>query len=139
MKARFTLAAAVAASLVIACAGVPKSIPESLSARELVQRAQEATDAYHYDAAVAYYKALGERFDTDPLYKTTAVYEIAFIAYKQKRFAEAKESFEALLAKYSGPDGASLPPRYAILSKKVLESIAAKTKPPAAKAPVTGS
>jgi outer membrane protein assembly factor BamD (BamD/ComL family) len=128
MKARFIIAAAVAASLFLACAGVPKTIPEDLSARELVQRAQEATDAYHYDAAIAYYKALDERFGADPLYKTTAEYEIAFIAFKQGRYAEAKEGFEALLAKYAGPDGASLPPRYAILSKKVLESIADKTK-----------
>jgi outer membrane protein assembly factor BamD (BamD/ComL family) len=129
MRRRFILAAAVAASLFVACAGVPKSIPEDLSARELVQRAQEATDAYHYDAAVAYYKALDERFGSDPLYKTTAAYEIAFIAYKQHRYAEAKEDFENLLALYAGPDGASLPPRYEILSKKVLESIADKMKP----------
>jgi outer membrane protein assembly factor BamD (BamD/ComL family) len=94
-----------------------------------VQLAQEATDAYHYDAAVAYYKALGERFGTEPLYRTTADYEIAFIAYKQGRYAEAKEGFDALLAKYAGPDGSSLPPRYAVLTKKVLETIAEKTKP----------
>lgn len=128
MKTRFILAAAMAASLFVACSSVPKSIPEDLSARELVQRAQEATDAYHYDAAVAYYKALDERFGADPLYKTTADYEIGFIAFKQGRYAEAKEGLEALLARYSGPDGATLPPRYAILSKKVLESIADKTK-----------
>jgi len=129
MRIRFILIAAVAASLfVVACSSVPKSIPDDLSARELVQRAQEATDAYHYDAAVAYYKALQERFGTDPVYKTTAEYEIAFIAYKQGRYAEAKESFEALLAKYAGPDAATFPPRFAILSKKVLEAIADKTK-----------
>jgi outer membrane protein assembly factor BamD (BamD/ComL family) len=128
MKIRFILAAAVAASFFVSCAGVPKSIPADLSARELVQRAQEATDAYHYDAAIAYYKALGERFEGDPLYKTTADYEIAFIAYKQGKYAEAQAGFEALMARYAGPDGASLPPRYAILSKKVLEKIADKTK-----------
>jgi outer membrane protein assembly factor BamD (BamD/ComL family) len=121
--------AVVAASLFVACAGVPKTISADLSARELVQLAQEATDAYHYDAAVAYYKALGERFGTEPLYRTTADYEIAFIAYKQGRYAEAKEGFDALLAKYAGPDGSSLPPRYAVLTKKVLETIAEKTKP----------
>jgi outer membrane protein assembly factor BamD (BamD/ComL family) len=128
MKIRFIVAAAIAASLFVACAGVPKSIPNELSARELVQRAQEASDVYHYDAAVAYYQALLERFGADPLYKTTADYEIAFIAYKQKHYAKAKEELESLLALYAGPEAASLPPRYAILSKKVLESIAEKTK-----------
>ena len=131
MKTRFIASAALAASLIVACAGAPKAIPQDLSARELVQRAQEANDAYNYDAAIAYYKALNERFGTDPLYMTTAEYEIAFIAYKQKRYDAAKSGFESLLAQYAGPDGASLPPRYAVLAKKVLESIAEKR--PAAK------
>jgi outer membrane protein assembly factor BamD (BamD/ComL family) len=128
MKIRFLFAAAIAASLFASCTHIPKSIPEDLSAREIIQRAQEATDAYHYDAAIVYYKALDERFGSDPLYKTTAKYEIAFIAYKQERYAEAKEGFEALLAMYAGPDGAGLPQRYAVLSKKVLEKIEEKTK-----------
>jgi outer membrane protein assembly factor BamD (BamD/ComL family) len=128
MKFRHIAIAALAASLFVACSSAPKAIPEDLSARELVQRAQEATDAYHYDAAVLYYTALRERFGSDPLSKTTADYEIAYIAYKQERYAEAKEGFENLLARYAGPDGPSLPPRFAVLSKKVLEMIADKTK-----------
>jgi outer membrane protein assembly factor BamD (BamD/ComL family) len=128
MKIRFIFGAALVAALVLACAGAPKVIPADLSARELVQKAQEATDAYNYSAAIAYYQALGDRFGTDPLFKATADYEIAFIAYKQGHYAEAKAQFEALLARYDGPDGASLPQRFAILSKKVLGSIADKTK-----------
>jgi len=126
MKARFIAQAALAASLFVACAGVPKVIPQDLSARELVQRGQEATDVYNYKAAIAYYEALNERFGSDPLYLTTAEYEIAFIAYKEKRYAAAKQGLESLLAQYSGPDGSTLPPRYAILAKKVLETIAEK-------------
>jgi outer membrane protein assembly factor BamD (BamD/ComL family) len=122
MKIRFTVSAALAAFLFVACAGAPKVIPQTLSARELVQDAQEATDAYNYKAAVAYYTALGERFGSDPLY------EISFIAFKQGHYAVAKEGLEALLARYSGPNGSSLPPRYAVLAKKVLESIANMTK-----------
>ena len=128
MKIRFTVSAALAAFLFVACAGAPKVIPQTLSARELVQDAQEATDAYNYKAAVAYYTALGERFGSDPLYKTTADYEISFIAFKQGHYAVSKEGLEALLARYSGPNGSSLPPRYAVLAKKVLESIANVTK-----------
>jgi outer membrane protein assembly factor BamD (BamD/ComL family) len=133
MKSRFIVSAALAASLFIACAGAPKVIPEDLSARELVQRAQESTDAYNYAAAIAYYDALEQRFGADPLNKATADYERAFIAYKQGKYAAAKEGFEALLARYAGPDGSSLPPRYAVLSKKMLESIADKTKAKAKK------
>jgi outer membrane protein assembly factor BamD (BamD/ComL family) len=128
MKSRFIASAALAASLFVACAGAPKVIPEDLSARELVQRAQESSDAYNYAGAKAYYEALGERFGSDPLYKTTADYEIAFIAYKQGHYAQAKEGFEALLARYAGPEGSTLPPRYSVLAKKVLGSIADKAK-----------
>jgi len=128
MKTRFILGAALAAALIVGCAGAPKVIPDSLSARELVQKAQEATDAYNYRAATAYYQALGERFGADPLFKATADYEIAFIAYKEGRYAQAKEGFEALLARYEGPDGPSLPPRFAVLSKKMVAAIADKTK-----------
>jgi outer membrane protein assembly factor BamD (BamD/ComL family) len=128
MKTRFIVSAALAASLFVACAGAPKVIPQDLGARELVQRAQESTDAYNYDAAIAYYKALDERFGSEPAYKATADYEIAFIAYKQGHYAAAKEGFENLLARYSGPDGGTLPPRFAVLSKKMLETIAEKTK-----------
>lgn len=128
MRIGFIFAAAVAACVFASCSHIPKSIPEDLSAREIIQRAQEMTDGYHYEAAVVYYKALLERFGSDPLYKTTAEYEIAFMAYKQKRYAEAKEGLEALLAEYSGPDAAALPPRYSVLCKKVLEVIAGKLK-----------
>jgi hypothetical protein len=126
MKIRFILTAAVAACLFASCSHIPKSIPDDLSAKEIVQRAQEATDAYHYDAAIVYYRTLNERFGSDPLYRTTAEYEIAFIAYKQKRYTEAKAGLEALLEEYAGPDGAGLPPRYSVLSKKVLEKIQEK-------------
>jgi outer membrane protein assembly factor BamD (BamD/ComL family) len=128
MKFKAIAFAAIAAYLSMSCAGAPKSIPEGLSARELVQRAQESTDAYNYSAAIAYYEALGKRFSEDPLYKTTADYEIAFIAYKQGQYAKAKEGLELILARYSGPNGSSLPPQYAILTKKVLDSIAQKDK-----------
>jgi outer membrane protein assembly factor BamD (BamD/ComL family) len=128
MRIGFIVAAAVAALFLASCSHVPKTIPEDLSAKEIVQRAQEATDAYHYDAAIVYYRTLNERFGEDPLYRTTAEYEIAFIAYKDKRYAEAKAGLEKLLAEYSGPDAARLPPRYSVLSKKVLERIDEKLK-----------
>jgi outer membrane protein assembly factor BamD (BamD/ComL family) len=135
MKIRYTLiAAAIAACLFASCSHIPKSIPEDMSAKEIVQKAQEASDAYHYDAAVVYYRTLNERYGSDLLYRTTAEYEIAFIAYKQKRYTEAKAGLEKLLEEYSGPDAARLPPRYMVLCKKVLERIDEKLKEAESKA-----
>jgi outer membrane protein assembly factor BamD (BamD/ComL family) len=124
-----SLAAAIAAAFLLfaSCSSAPKEIPEGLSAAEIVQRAQEASDVYQYDAAVRYYETLRERFGSDPTYSCTADYEIAFIAYKQERYAEARSGMEALLARYAGPGGNLLPPRYQILADKVLGVILEKT------------
>jgi outer membrane protein assembly factor BamD (BamD/ComL family) len=105
------------------CASAPKEVPAGLSAQELVQRAQEATDGNDYAAAVAFYKALEERFGTEPAFSATAQYEIAFIDYKQGRYAEAQAGFETLLARYAGAEKASLPPQFKILCEKMMEKI----------------
>jgi outer membrane protein assembly factor BamD (BamD/ComL family) len=115
--------AALAAMLFFACAGAPKEIPADLTASELVQRAQEASDQYNYAAATAYYEALKERFGSDPSIACAADYEIAFIQYKQKRYAEAKAGFESVVARYA-ESGSSLPERYKVLANKLLARIA---------------
>jgi len=102
------------AAVAMGCASVPKSIPEDLSSSELVQRAQEATDAYNYDAAIAYYQAAIDRFGGDPAIMCMGEYEIAFIYYKQGKYAQSAELFEKLLARYAAPGGESLPARYQI-------------------------
>jgi outer membrane protein assembly factor BamD (BamD/ComL family) len=137
MKQKFLIAAAAAvAALALSCAGAPKEIPQELTARELVQRAQEANDQYNYKAATAYYQALLERFGSDPSIACAAEYEISFIDYKEKRYAEAKAGFESLLKRYEGAQAATLPPRYSVLAKKMLERIAEIKKKPSR--PATG-
>jgi len=134
MKApRSPFAAAAGAALIAlglcllaSCASAPVEVPADLPARILVQRAQEASDRYDYDTATAYYRALGERFGSDPTHRCTAEYEIAFIDYKQGRIAEARTGLEALLARYAEPGAESLPPHYRILALKVLEKIDAE-------------
>lgn len=110
----------LAAAVAMGCASVPRSIPEDLSSSELVQRAQEATDAYNYGAAIVYYQAAIDRFGGDPAILCMGEYEIAFIYYKQGKYAASVELFEKLLARYAAPGGDSLPPRYRILAEKVL-------------------
>lgn len=124
MKMRFVFGAALAALLAAACAGAPKEIPADLAASELVQRAQEATDQYNYKAAAAYYQALKERFGSDPAIECAADYELSFLLFKQKRYAEAKAGFESVVARYAEEGGSALPERYYILSKKLLDRIA---------------
>jgi outer membrane protein assembly factor BamD (BamD/ComL family) len=117
-----------------ACVTAPEDIPEEMSAEELVQRAQEASDRNHYKAALQYYEALLARYQTSYDWTLTAEYEIAFIHYKQKRYGEAKEELSSLLARYDGPDAELLPQQFKRLCNIVLEriqEIETRKKPPA--------
>lgn len=109
-----------------ACQTVPKSVPESLSAREIIQKAQEASDAGNYKAATFYYETCKERFSDDLSVVCACEYELAFISYKANRNAEAVERFEALLERYASPDAALLPQEYKILSEKILPKARAR-------------
>jgi outer membrane protein assembly factor BamD (BamD/ComL family) len=109
-----------------ACATGSMNISEDLGPAELIQRAQEAMDRNRYRVALQYYEALRERNITNIDLVCEAEYEIAFIHYKQKKYVQAREEFYALLDRYEAPDGEYLPPQFAILARKVLESITEK-------------
>ena len=128
MKKFLWIGAAISIAFAVACASAPKTIPESLSSSELVQRAQEASDGYNYPAAIAYYTAAIERFGSDPSILSMGEYEIAFIYYKEAKYKESHELFTKLLALYDGPDAASYPPTYATLARKVFPKVEAALK-----------
>jgi outer membrane protein assembly factor BamD (BamD/ComL family) len=110
-----------AALLLGACASGPDEIPENKSPAELIQLAQEASDHSQYNQALKYYETMRERYASDMEIICTAEYEIAFIHYKQKKYIQARSGFNALLARYEGPDGELLPPQFEILSEIVLK------------------
>jgi outer membrane protein assembly factor BamD (BamD/ComL family) len=117
------LLAAVCALSLSACATRNIVIPADLSPEKLVQLAQEESDKNRYNAAAQYYKAILERFPDNIAAVCGAQYEIAFIHYKQKKYAESEEEFNALIDRYNAPDGDLLPQKYYILSNIALESI----------------
>ncbi|HOX48871.1 MAG TPA: hypothetical protein P5165_03515 [Spirochaetia bacterium] len=117
------LAAALSLALLSSCASAPKEIPEDLTSRELIQRAQEASDGDNFAAAIAYYEAARERYGYDPAVLATAEYEVSFIYYKQGKYAEAEAGFLSLLARYDGPEGESLPNTFKILAEKLLPKV----------------
>jgi outer membrane protein assembly factor BamD (BamD/ComL family) len=109
-----------------ACKSGPIVVPEGLSAAELIQRGQEASDKNRYNQALQYYEAIIERFPSDIDDICAAEYEIAFIHYKQKRYAEARRELDALLLRYTVPDAEFLPPQFKILATIVLERLTEK-------------
>jgi len=91
-----------------------------MTAAELVQKAQEASERNRYEQAIGYYEAVLARFPQDMTMVCTAEYEIAFIRYKQKRYDDSKAGFRALLERYNATDAELLPAQYQILAEKVL-------------------
>ena len=123
MKLATLLTIFIAVFFVFSCASGPVNIPHDLSPAEIIQRAQEASDRNRYNVAKQYYEALLERYPTNIDLVCTAEYEIAFIYYKQKKYAQAKDNFHALLDRYNAPGAEFLPPQFKLLSLKVLERI----------------
>ncbi|MDR1143711.1 MAG: hypothetical protein LBK77_05755 [Spirochaetaceae bacterium] len=119
MKIRTAFTAAALLALAAACATVVE-IPGDMPPNKLIQKAQEATDINKYKVALQYYGALLERHGDSAEYLATGEYEIAFIHYKQRKYALAQDEFESLLARYSVPGGDPLPPRFKLLTEKVL-------------------
>jgi outer membrane protein assembly factor BamD (BamD/ComL family) len=122
-KGKFNFYAALFAALLMSCVTGAVTIPDDLSAMELIQRAQEASDRNRYQVSMQYYEAVLQRFPYDIEYICAAEYEIAFIHYKQKKYDIAKSEFNALLERYDTPDEELLPPQFKILSKRILAKI----------------
>ena len=119
----FLLTAFFAAILALSCATRPVAIPDDISAPELIQRAQEASDRNRYFVSLQYYETVINRFPYDIDNVCAAEYEIAFIHYKQKKYDIAKVELTDLLERYNSRDGELLPPQFKILSEKILGNI----------------
>jgi len=123
MKLKY-IAFAVLTAMAVSCISTgPVEIPDDLTAAELIQRGQEASDRNRYDISIQYYQAILERFPYDIDNVIAAEYEIAFIHYKQKDYRQVKIELNRLLARYNIPDQELLPAQFKVLSNIVLGKI----------------
>ena len=106
----------LAALLIIisfSCYSVPKSVPENLSKEELIQLAQDAYDEGNEKASVFYYETIIERFGEDLGTRIAAMFEIAHIQIKAKKWDEARPILNEIIAYFDAPDSAlTLPQEY---------------------------
>jgi len=123
MKLKHTILAALAVLAVSCISTGPVNIPEGLTAAELIQRGQEASDRNNYNVSIQYYEAILERYPYDIDNVIAAEYEIAFIHYKQKNYTQAKTELYQVLDNYNVPDQELLPAQFKILSNIVLGKI----------------
>jgi len=121
--AAVALALLASVALGLSCATKFPPIPADMGSSELIQKAQERSDLNDWKGAKYYYNALLERFPNDPALTIEAMYELAFIEYKQGNYEKARAGMQAVLARYAAQDGDSLPQTWKILAEKVLEKI----------------
>jgi tetratricopeptide (TPR) repeat protein len=119
---------AAAAALLAACSSTPQPVAADATRMEITQLAQNASDRNNYKLAMAYYQMIQQRFPNDKESQLEAEYEISFIHYKKKDYADAKKGLNDILDQYQGDDGEFLPQKYKILAQIVLNSITTKEK-----------
>ena len=114
------LGAACAAALLFlgSCASGPVVIPPGLSAAEIFQRAQDASDRGDYTLAIRYYDIVPTSFPDDISHVTWASYEIAFLYHKMGKPAQALTLINQLLDRYD-KEGDKLPPAPRVLAAKL--------------------
>jgi len=105
----FTALAAIL-SLFSACATV-KSIPENLTAAQIIQMGQNAVEVYDYKSAEYCYKTVIQRYGTNPATYVEAKYELGNVYYKSKEYQAAYDAFAEILELYDYANGA-LPGAY---------------------------
>ena len=131
MNMRLTMLVLISAILFSSCVTRRMTVPDDLPPSKIIQRAQEASDRNRYRQSLRYYEVILERYPNNVDLVITAEYEIAFIHYKQKKYELSKSEFQTLLERYNKLDAEFLPPKYKILSEKVLvriEEVQVKTQ-----------
>jgi outer membrane protein assembly factor BamD (BamD/ComL family) len=116
--------------LLASCASGPTTIPPGLSAAEIFQRAQDASDRGAYPLGIRYYSLMLTSYPDDVNHLTWASYEIAFLYHKMGKNDTALSLINDLLDKYA-KEGDALPPAPRVLATKLkprLEEILQKKR-----------
>jgi len=116
MKKTIIIASVILAGLALfcGCQTVPKEIPETLDARQLIQLGQDNYDNHRYKAAEKYFNTVLERYGDDPKHYLEAKYELGHLYLKQKKYSAAYDNFKEIEEIYKNvPVG--LPGAYKIL------------------------
>ena len=115
-------AASLAAGFFSSCQSSNPEVPENLTAREIIQKAQNAYNAGRKKQALYYYDTLIARYGMNTITYIEGKYEIAHIYVKDKNWAKAVP----LLNEIKGLYASSLPGSYPGEYLKMVENDLAK-------------
>lgn len=112
---------------IASCNSVPK-IPDDATSTQLIQMGQDALEISNYTAAETYYNAVIHRYGMDTATYIEASYELGHLYLKQKRYEEAYQKFDEILATFSNAEIGTIPASYKKLAEMGIERIPEKYK-----------
>ena len=99
------------------------TIPDDMSAQELIQNGQSAFENGNYKMALRYFNAVVERYDDDPAVYIEAKYEIGHLYMKRKKYKAAVPILEEIRDIYPQVPPGTLPAAYEKLAKLELAKL----------------
>lgn len=100
-----------------------KPIPDDLTAKELIQRGQEAFEKGRTKQSLSYFNAVVDRFGSEPALYVEARYEIGHLYMRNKDYEHAVPVLEELTALYANSPVGTFPAAYDKLAKLELEKV----------------
>lgn len=113
--------------LATSCGTVPK-IPADATSTQLIQMGQDALEFSNYTAAETYYNAVIQRYGMNTATYIEASYELGHLYLKQKRYEEAYQKFDEILATFENAEIGAIPASYKKLAEMGIEKIPEKYK-----------
>lgn len=110
-----------------ACNSIP-TIPEDATATQLIQMGQDALEIPNYKAAETYYNAVIQRYGMDIATYIEASYELGHMYMKQKKYEQAYQKFDEIIATFENGEIGVIPAAFNKLAKMGMEEIPAKYK-----------
>lgn len=121
MKKIFVLTAIASLFCLFSCATL-KSVPEDLTASQIIQMGQNYLVSGDYKSAELCYNTVIERYGTNAAIYVEAKYELGNVYFKAKKYDEAYQTFTELLDIYGYSQG-NLPGAYKKLAQIGIDKI----------------
>ena len=122
---RFTCAALLAVSLFFSSCLTVDSVPQEMTAPELLREAQNSYDKGSSRKALVYYQALAERYGSDATMYVTARYETAHIYIKKHKWAKAEPILQEVVEIYRNMPAGTISGSFLNMAERDLEKIPA--------------
>ena len=116
-KTLITACTAALCALFAGCYSVPETIPAQTTSQQLIQFGQSSFENGNTAAAEVYYLTLIERYGSDPALRVEAMFEIAHMDIKEKKWERAVPILREIQAMYETELTQVLPGAYRQLAE----------------------